>query len=125
MTERDQFPTTVTDIDEAAQYFENYLREQGTWNDMLPTNVGSFIKRIFSGLSVTVVGNWSRSVILSAQCEIKGEFFVVESGRFITNADVIITYIGIRHNFNRGEIHSRLTIARKNSCNLTLHFQCG
>lgn len=53
MSERDQFPTTITDIDDAAQFFENYLREQGTWNDMLPTNVGSFIKRIFAGLSVT------------------------------------------------------------------------
>ena len=53
MSERDKFPTTVTDIDEAARVFENNLREQGTWNDMLPTNVGSFIKRIFSGLAVT------------------------------------------------------------------------
>lgn len=53
MTDRDQFPTTVTDLDEAAQVFENNLREQGTWNDMLPTNVGSFVKRIFAGLAVT------------------------------------------------------------------------
>lgn len=53
MSERDIFPTTVTDVDAAARSFENSLTEQGTWNDMLPTNVGGFIKRIYAGLAVS------------------------------------------------------------------------
>jgi hypothetical protein len=52
MTDRDTFPIAITDIDEAAQYFAEKLKEEGTWDDMLPTNVGSFIQRIYAGMAV-------------------------------------------------------------------------
>lgn len=49
---RDEFPITISDLDEVAQYFDEKLREEGVWNDVLPTNVGAFIKRIFAGSAV-------------------------------------------------------------------------
>lgn len=53
MSERDVFPISVTDIDEANQVFTDKLVEEGTWNDFQNTNVGSFIRRMFAGLSVS------------------------------------------------------------------------
>uniref|UniRef100_A0AB39CDV9 Baseplate wedge subunit n=1 Tax=Pseudomonas phage HRDY3 TaxID=3236930 RepID=A0AB39CDV9_9VIRU len=52
MSERDQFPTAVVDLDEAALYFADKLKETGVWDDMNPTNVGAFIQRIFAGSAV-------------------------------------------------------------------------
>ncbi|MND37649.1 hypothetical protein D3C80_283400 [compost metagenome] len=53
MTDRFDFPTSITDIDEAVGFFREKLKETGTWDDMLPTNVGAFITRIFGGMSVS------------------------------------------------------------------------
>lgn len=52
MSERDAFPTSVVDLDESALFFAEKLRETGVWDDMLPTNVGAFIQRIFAGAAV-------------------------------------------------------------------------
>lgn len=49
---REEFPITISDLTEAAQHFDEKLREEGTWNDMLPTTVGAFIKRIFAGMAI-------------------------------------------------------------------------
>lgn len=52
MTDRNTFPIAVTDLDEAAQFFVEKLREEGVWEDMLPTNVGSFLQRIYAGMAI-------------------------------------------------------------------------
>lgn len=52
MSDRDVFPTAIVDIDEAATYFAERLQESGAWDDLLPTNVGAFIQRIYAGLAV-------------------------------------------------------------------------
>jgi len=52
MSERDKFPTSIVDIDEAALSFADKLKETGVWDDMLPTNVGAFLQRIWAGAAV-------------------------------------------------------------------------
>ncbi len=47
------FPITVLSFDEAVAEFERMLLEDGTWVDMNPTNVGSFIKRMVAGVGVS------------------------------------------------------------------------
>lgn len=53
MSERDIFPIAVTDLDETAAHFNEKLKEEGTWNDLNPTNVGAFVRRMFAGISVS------------------------------------------------------------------------
>lgn len=53
MSDRDIFPIAVSDLDETADFFNQKLQEEGTWNDMLPTNVGAFIRRFYAGLAVS------------------------------------------------------------------------
>lgn len=50
--DRDIFPTSIVDLDEAAMFFAEKLKETGVWDDMLPTNVGAFIQRMFAGAAV-------------------------------------------------------------------------
>lgn len=51
--DRDIFPTSIVDLDEAALFFAEKLKETAVWDDMLPTNVGAFIQRMFAGSAVS------------------------------------------------------------------------
>ena len=45
-----KFPVNILTFEEAVAEFERMLLEDGTWADMNPTNVGSFIKRMVAGV---------------------------------------------------------------------------